>query len=248
MRLNEIITETQVDEIDRRGFLKGMGAAAVAGAGASLPTLAQAKGPGYWANYAGKVLADSTGGLKIKLRSADIEISTGDSVSPIEYMATNVYELVTKYCELTDSYNAKQAIDNATKEAIKISKIDSFVYRSGSEKQFVLAYRASLNDEVYEWKKQRKPAQTTQQQPQQQPAAQTTQQPQKVAPQEIQLNIKADKKVGDTVKMMSGPNEGKRVQITQIIGQRDKPTANGHTHKALGRVLESVNHGVAEDK
>ena len=31
MRINEIITETQVDEIDRRGFLKGMGAAAVAG-------------------------------------------------------------------------------------------------------------------------------------------------------------------------------------------------------------------------
>ena len=32
MRINEIITETQVDEIDRRGFLRGLGAAAVAGA------------------------------------------------------------------------------------------------------------------------------------------------------------------------------------------------------------------------
>ncbi len=31
MKVNDIITEEQIDEIDRRGFLKGVGAAALAG-------------------------------------------------------------------------------------------------------------------------------------------------------------------------------------------------------------------------
>jgi hypothetical protein len=232
------LLEGSLEEIDRRGFLKGMGAGAAAVAGAGLPTLAQAKGPGYWANYAGKKLEDATSGFKIKLRSADIEISTGDSVSPREYIATNVYDLVTKYCELTDCYNAKQAIDNATNEAIRISKIDSFVYRAGSDKQFVLAYRASLNDEVYEWRKAGKPTQK-----QEQPAPQSSvQQPQKAAPQEIKLNLKLNRQVGDIVTVNGGVADGKRVKVTQILGPNEKGTGN----KGLGVIVESVEQGVAE--
>ena len=39
MRINEILTEAELDEIDRRGFLRGMGAAAAA---AAVPGAAQA--------------------------------------------------------------------------------------------------------------------------------------------------------------------------------------------------------------
>jgi len=44
MKAYEFLTESQLDEIDRRGFLKGMGAAAVGAAGVASPGKAQAKG------------------------------------------------------------------------------------------------------------------------------------------------------------------------------------------------------------
>lgn len=44
MRAHEFLTESQLDEIDRRGFLKGIGAAAVGAAGVAGAGKAQAKG------------------------------------------------------------------------------------------------------------------------------------------------------------------------------------------------------------
>jgi transcription antitermination factor NusG len=232
MRINDIIIETQVDEIDRRGFLKGMGAAALAGAAGS--AMGQTQGPGYWANYAAELANNSipkiTAGAVLGA-VAGIRLNKSDFEKMKAQVFEKVHKMVEAYCRITNSYNAKEIINTANSQAVKSSQADDAFNRGKFSVKFLIVYKSVLEDGLEQWKIKGT---------QQPPVAPVAQQPQKAEPQEIQLNIKADKKVGDTVKMMSGPYEGKRVQITQIVGQRDKPTANGHTHKALGRVLESI--------
>ena len=244
---DDVDYENMIDEVDRRGFLKGLGAAAVAGAAGSAMAQSKAKGPGYWANYAVSTAKAKLGGFKIDLGAmsdhfasqpgpGQITIQQGNSAQRAEakwaQVTIDAHELVTRYCVETDSYNAKQVIDDAIDDGIKAGDLGGTFIKANATLNFWLAFKASINDAHYEWKKAGRPSQ----------AEQPKQQPPQQPPQEIKLNLKPNRQVGDIVTVNGGVANGKKVKVTQILGPNEKGTGN----KGLGVVVESVNQGVAE--
>ena len=240
MRLNEIITETQVDEIDRRGFLKGMGAAAVAGAAGS--AMAQTESPGYWANYAAELADKSIPRITASAFGAamiGLQPNSGADFSKMKaHIFEKVHAMVTAYCKITNSYKAKEIINKANSNAIKSSQADDPVNRGKFSVKFLIVYKSVLEDALEEWKTKGRQQQPTQRQ--EQPPQQSTQQ----QPQEIKLNLKLNRQVGDVITVRGGPADGKKAKVTQILG----PNKEGTGNKGLGVIVESVNQGVAEDK
>jgi len=174
-----VATKKKTDEaIDRRGFLKGLGAAAMTGAIGK----ASAQEVVKWANYAAKLAVDSIWNLLKEQAWLDADgrwhpspsfnQNTGSSRVEIEYdwrgyVYQNIHNWVTSYCAQTNSYNAKNVIDYCNSVAYdsmgRGEKTDSFFGKlaqnmaAGSEKEqvnkFVQSYRAAITEKTEEWSK-----------------------------------------------------------------------------------------------
>jgi hypothetical protein len=226
------VFESSLEEIDRRGFLKGMGAAAVAGA---IPLGAKAQSPNYpqLANYA--------------VQKADEIVTSYPSVMTggrrsyfANYTRENVYNSTIWYLNNTNGYNAEQVINygilSAKRECDALKTGFGDLIGGGGLRDnvgmkvvntFVQTYNAAITQKYNE----------VQQQSQQQ-----SQQPHKSAPQEIKLKLKLNRQVGDIILVRGGPADGKKAKITQIFGPNEEGTAN----KGLGVIIESVEQGMAE--
>ena len=102
----------QLDEIDRRGFLKGMGAAAVAGAAGGLSKNAKAQSMNY----------DDAARLAVQKAQEAIGkffwVNVGGQRSRImDFIAQNVNKAIMAYCMDTNGYQVMEVIDYATDKA-----------------------------------------------------------------------------------------------------------------------------------
>jgi len=148
------------EDITRRGFLQGAGAAAVAGAAGGVATKANAQEIVKWANYAAKLAVDSIWNL-LKEQTNRVEIEYDWK----GYVYQNVHNWVTNYCAQTNSYNAKNVIDYCNSVAYdsigRGVKPDSFFGKLAQNitagrmeaqvTKFVQAYRAAISEKTQEF-------------------------------------------------------------------------------------------------
>jgi hypothetical protein len=141
------VAEGSLEEIDRRGFLKGMGAAAVAGA-AGGATKANAQQVSQWVKYATDLATKSMG-----------RISRQTGYDLRNWLVVNVSNWVTDYCTKTNSYNAKEVIDYCNQQGLEASGLDkehalvtAFLTNMKDRYQdFLSAYRAAISDKIQEF-------------------------------------------------------------------------------------------------
>ena len=144
------MAEGSLEEVDRRGFLKGLGAAAVAGA-AGVSTKADAQEVTQWTKYATD--------LAVRTMSR-IHQDTGYDLR--NWLVTNVSNWVTDYCSRTNSYNAKNVIDYCNQQGLEASGLDkqnalvtAFLTNMKNRYQdFLSAYRAALTEKTQEYNKE----------------------------------------------------------------------------------------------
>jgi len=130
-------------EVDRRGFLKGLGAAAVAGAAGGVATKADAQEVTQWTKYATDLATRTIG---------RIHQDTGYDLR--NWLVTNVGNWVSDYCRQTNSYNAKNVIDTCNQQAYEASGLDkenklvsAFLTNMKNRYQdFLNAYRAGISE------------------------------------------------------------------------------------------------------
>jgi hypothetical protein len=131
------------EDITRRGFLKGAGAAAVAGAAGGVATKANAQQVSQWVKYATDLATKSMG---------RIHQDTGYDLR--NWLVVNVSNWVTDYCTKTNSYNAKEVIDYCNQQGLEASGLDkqnalvtAFLTNMKNRYQdFLSAYRAGINE------------------------------------------------------------------------------------------------------
>jgi hypothetical protein len=136
-------TEDSLEEVDRRGFLKGLGAAAVAGAAGGVATKADAQEVTQWTKYATDLATRTMG---------RIHQDTGYDLR--NWLVTNVGNWVSDYCRQTNSYNAKNVIDTCNQQAYEASGLDkenklvsAFLTNMKNRYQdFLNAYRAGISE------------------------------------------------------------------------------------------------------
>lgn len=136
-------TIDQLDEISRRGFLQGAGAAAVAGAAGGTATKANAQQVSQWVKYATD-LATST--FRQFARGQD----TGYDLR--NWLVSNVSHWVMTYCVDTNSYNAKEVIDYCNRQALDATGLEKqnrvvtgfFTNMKDRYQDFLTAYQASI--------------------------------------------------------------------------------------------------------
>lgn len=236
------VSEGSLEEIDRRGFLKGMGAAAVAGAAGSVNAQSFS-----FAND--ELLGDSVSDAVQSVSS--LRSMKSRFLSPVHrtkilgFAEEKLNEMLLAFIRETGISDIKKIAEQVNVTALKQANADpepGFGDRFQSQMDpvapglnnmaakeaadqvgnFLLYYKRGLG---YYYKKIKNPESINQHQ-----------EPQKAAPHEIKLNLKSDRKVGDIVTVRSGPHEGKRVKVTQILG----PNKEGKGNKGLGVVVESV--------
>jgi hypothetical protein len=227
------IEQGNMDEADlnRRGFLKGMGAAAVAGAAGG----AKAQDVSY--DEAARIAVQKAQQSISKF----ISLTIGGSKSRIlDYIGENVNKAILAYCIDTDAYNVMAVIDYATNrayqagDAVPIAIIDrsSSATSISVANAFMNAYSAAIAQKFNEYKKRSQIG---------------------TPPVQDQLNndlkvtyVDTNKRVGDIV-VTKGNNtlpDGTKLEIVKIVGPADLP--GKRPIKALGKIIESVNQGVAE--
>ena len=137
------VAETELEEVDRRGFLKGLGAAAVAGAAGGVATKADAQEINKWVSYA------------TNLATKSMERIHQDSGYDLRnWLVVNVSNWVTDYCTKTNSYKAKEVIDYCNQQGLDASGLDkqhalvtAFLTNMKNRYQdFLSAYRAGINE------------------------------------------------------------------------------------------------------
>lgn len=140
---NCVPNESVDEDITRRGFLKGVGAAAVAGAAGGTATKANAQQVSQWVKYATDLATKSMG---------RIHQDTGYDLR--NWLVVNVSNWVTDYCTKTNSYNAKEVIDYCNQQGLEASGLDkqhalvtAFLTNMKNRYQdFLSAYRAGINE------------------------------------------------------------------------------------------------------
>jgi hypothetical protein len=141
--MQEGVAEGSLEEIDRRGFLKGLGAAAVTGAAGGVATKADAQEVTQWTKYATDLATRTMG---------RIHQDTGYDLR--NWLVTNVGNWVSDYCRQTNSYNAKNVIDTCNQQAYEASGLDkenklvsAFLTNMKNRYQdFLNAYRAGISE------------------------------------------------------------------------------------------------------
>jgi hypothetical protein len=137
------LAEGSLEEVDRRGFLKGLGAAAVAGAAGGVATKADAQEVTQWTKYATD--------LAVRTMSR-IHPDTGYDLR--NWLVTNVGNWVSDYCRQTNSYNAKNVIDSCNQQAYEASGLDKenklvtalLTNMKNRCQDFLTSYRAGINE------------------------------------------------------------------------------------------------------
>ena len=227
------VTEDSLEEIDRRGFLKGLGAAAMAGAAGSAKAIDFSDPIDEIVDETIKELSENRA-LNTSYLPADKKIVLLDGVRK------TLYDALISFIQQTGIKNVSTVAKIAKKAGLEKAGEGQFgkfaaAYSAGGHPQVMVkqaydtcqnfkeAYIGSLRVQFKQFK--------TNQQPEQ-PA----QQPQKSEQQEIKLNLKPNRKVGDLITVNSGPHEGKRVRVTQVLGPNEKGTGN----KGLGVIIEGV--------
>jgi len=159
------VAEGSLSEIDRRGFLKGMGAAAVAGAAGG------AKAQEVKFDVAARIAVQ-------KAQTAIGKFFTvkfgGEQSRIMDYIAQNVNKAVLAYCMDTNGYNVLEVIDYATDSAYRAADAvpPSITDRGGAKtaistaNTFMDAYTAAILQKLNEYTKAGRSRQ--QSQPQQQ--------------------------------------------------------------------------------
>jgi hypothetical protein len=133
-------------EVDRRGFLRGLGAAAVAGAAGGATTKANAQEITKWVNYATNLATKTMGGR--------IHQDTGYDLR--NWLVVNVSNWVTDYCNKTNSFNAQTVIDYCNQQGVEAAGLDkqnalvtAFLTNMKNRYQdFLSAYRAGINEAI----------------------------------------------------------------------------------------------------
>jgi TonB family protein len=154
------LAEEAVDEdISRRGFLKGAGAAAVAGAG--LATTSNAKADeqeiNKWVKYATDLAIASMGWMA---RDTKYELR--------EWLVDNVSKWVSDYCTKTNSYNAKEVVDYCNQKGAEASGMDKLnvvgkIFSNNMKdryQDFLYAYRDGIKESYLKFNKARQVAQS----------------------------------------------------------------------------------------
>jgi hypothetical protein len=155
MKINQILSETELHdllEMDRRGFLKGLGAATVAGATGGITKGAKAQNVNYaqYAMMAAKKAGDS-------ITSSNWVALSGSAGTVRSYVSNNIQQLVTAYCMDTDAYNIENVIEYANKQSLEAA--DNVGYTLGADRRtisvdksnaFVSTYRSVLMQKIRE--------------------------------------------------------------------------------------------------
>jgi thermostable 8-oxoguanine DNA glycosylase len=139
------VAEGSLEEVDRRGFLKGMGAAAVAGAAGGSMTKANAQEVTQWVRYATELSINT---FKRFARGQD----TGYDLR--NWLVVNVSNWVTDYCAKTNSYNAKAVIDYCNQQAIEATGLEKqsrlvtglLTNMKNRYQDYLSAYRAGIQE------------------------------------------------------------------------------------------------------
>jgi hypothetical protein len=150
----QVVAEGNLEEIDRRGFLKGVGAAAVAGAAGGV-TAQTNNSPTEFANYAARLATSSIkDGLPMIAR-----MTGGDNVRGgwFNHVYPNIHQMILSYCTSTNSYNARQVIDSANKTALQASGITEVTPGRNFANQinvFMSTYRGEILQAVRQYENQ----------------------------------------------------------------------------------------------
>ena len=219
---SEPIMESQgvAEDLTRRGFLKGAGAAAVAGAAGGTTTKANAQQITQWVKYATD--------LAVKTTLGRLHQDTGYDLR--NWVATNVGNWVNGYCAQTNSYNAKNVIDYCNQQGLSASGLDKqnalvtalLTNMKDRCQDFLNAYRASINEKFQEFNQEVQKQQSSQQSSQQQKQAMGG-----LNPDEFDIVIEA-------------------VMLYALSKDADPSGAMGPMHKdvaaALGRFIRAYNN------
>ena len=137
------VAESDLEEVDRRGFLKGLGAAAGAAALGSTATNANAQEVNKWVKYA----------TDLALRTMSrLHQDTGYDLR--NWLVTNVGNWVSDYCFKTNSYNAKSVIDYCNQQGYEASGLEKqnalitalLANMKNHYQDFLNAYKAGINE------------------------------------------------------------------------------------------------------
>jgi hypothetical protein len=139
----------ELDEIDRRGFLKGLGAAAMAGAGLGASTKASAQETNKWIQYAKDLIKDSPLNRMHQETGWDLR----------NWLLKNISNWVMDYCNATNCYNAKAVFDYCHNQGVQASGLDkqhalvtAFLTNMKDRYQdYLTAYRSCINDKIQEF-------------------------------------------------------------------------------------------------